>query len=886
MIAKAEYWHSLGHTIIPFFINPAADHGIHDKKPMILEYAQFEKTPQTKEEFNALDWRGCNGYSILLGHKAKNSKYLGIIDYDPKLNPMKGKDKPKTDTEIEADRAAIAKGAEILPYYPVTMMEMTVNHGKHLIFWSNQEVKTNGTFHDVAAIELLGKNAEGKASKLVVMCPSYGYESIGSDVIAEVEDLNEVFTKILKEHGVTKDEKSEVANQQDNYSFDISKIVDLSKLEDKGNGQYQGSHPIHDSSTEKNFSVDTKKNAWFCFRHNSGGGVLQYLAMKEGLIKCEDAKKGALRGKKWQETLQVAVAQKLLPESVLTQSEINPVILAKEIMKDHVFVTDKEANELYYYISEEDINKGIYSNSTEQLIKREIAKRLDEDFKARYYTEINEFITATAPLVKMDSAAPETLPIKNGLLNVLTKEMLEYSPDVYVTNKLNEVTFCKTESQTWQTFLDQVLPNKTQQRQLQQLVGHCLYKKIVTETCPILLGKGANGKTITLLTITKFLGGSKNVSSHSIQQLCYDKFATGEIRGKLANICADLPHKELLNTAIFKGLTSGDSLEAYIKHVQKTVSFTPTTKYIFSANQTPPVANEEDTFAWYRRFVFMDFNITFTGKQAKPRQELLDSLSTPAVFSEILNWALDGLAELMKNGDITDRPSTEEIRLQYIERSDSALAYFNKQVKVTNNPNDYVFIEIFYRDYVTYCNVKNLKPKTQGEFINTIKGHLLGAEKARIRPDKDTNPLTAYRYLSLTLTDGSNSVQGVQDVQGFQTTLPKTEKNQLENKSISQVIAQKPCTPCTPCTKPQEQEVKEPEKSGFREKENLEKSKPQFTYERIPPAEKCDFCSGHSVEFEIVTPKGDTLRKCPECFKKLRLAFPDAFFKDVREGGA
>ena len=122
----------------------------------------------------------------------------------------------------------------------------------------------------------------------------------------------------------------------------------------------------------------------------------------------------------------------------------------------------------------------------------------------------------------------------------------------------------------------------------------------------------------------------------------------------------------------------------------------------------------------------MDFNVTFTSDKAKPRQELLDSLSTPEVFSEILNWALDGLAELKTNGDITDRPTVEEIRLQYIKRSDSALAYFEDKVTCTNDSNDYVFTDQWFRNYVTYCHINNLKAKTQGEFINTVKQHSPG----------------------------------------------------------------------------------------------------------------------------------------------------------------
>jgi P4 family phage/plasmid primase-like protien len=853
--AAAEVYHELGMSIIPFYINEQADaNGVHEKKPRIDAYAKWQTTPQTDEEFKALDWSGCNGFGILLGKQTKDNRYLAVIDYDTKNNK-------KTPEEREAYQKAVTKGKEIFDAFPTTTKEKTVNEGLHKLYWSKVKPKTDGSYHDTAALELLGEN------KLCVMRPSYGYSNIGSDVITEVESLEETFYSILKQHGFSRNEESEFQNQQDAYSFEIGKIVDLSKLTKQANGyEYQGPHPIHDSTTEHNFCVNIKTGTWFCFRHNSGGGVLQYLAMREGIIKCEQAKKGALRGKKFHDTLELAVANHLLDEKVLTQSEINPVILAKDIMGDYVFVVEKETNELFFY----DATEGIYSNATEQLIKREIAIRLDENFKSRYYTEIKEFIIGIAPLVKMDSASPEILPIKNGLLNTLTKELTEYTPEAYVTNKLTEVTLNPTELiHVWRDFLDQVLPNKTQQKQLQQLIGHCLYKKIVTETCPILLGKGANGKTIVLLTITKFLGGSKNVSSHSIQQLCYDKFTTGEIKGKIANICADLPHKEILNTAIFKALMSGDSVQAYIKHVQKTGSFTPTCKYIFSANQTPPVSTEEDCFAWYRRFVFMDFNVTFTGEKAKPRQELLDSLSTPAVFSEILNWALDGLAELIKDGDITDRPTVEQIRLQYIRRSDTALAYFEDKVTITDDSSDYVFVDWWFRDYVTYCHINKLKAKTQGEFINTVKQHLPGAEKTRIRPDYEKgelkpNPLAAWRYVKV--------VPSVPSVPTSKNKRPKTKKNTLDKFPVLDGLVQKASTSDTPDTQKPKQD---PEKSAA---PGDSQTKPTWYAKDIPAGEKCD-CGKAPVTKEILTPQGDTLKRCEECLKKMRLQFSEAVWK-------
>lgn len=46
----------------------------------------------------------------------------------------------------------------------------------------------------------------------------------------------------------------------------------------RANGEIQGSHPIHGSTTGMNFSINTDKNVWHCFRCNCGGDVISWIA--------------------------------------------------------------------------------------------------------------------------------------------------------------------------------------------------------------------------------------------------------------------------------------------------------------------------------------------------------------------------------------------------------------------------------------------------------------------------------------------------------------------------------------------------------------------------------------------------------------------------------
>jgi hypothetical protein len=85
----------------------------------------------------------------------------------------------------------------------------------------------------------------------------------------------------------------------------LADLIDLTSFRHFGN-QYQGPHPIHGSETGVNLSLDLSKNVWHCFRHDSGGSLLEWIAVQEGIIDCADAVPGALRGEKFWQVLEVA----------------------------------------------------------------------------------------------------------------------------------------------------------------------------------------------------------------------------------------------------------------------------------------------------------------------------------------------------------------------------------------------------------------------------------------------------------------------------------------------------------------------------------------------------------------------------------------------------
>ena len=93
----------------------------------------------------------------------------------------------------------------------------------------------------------------------------------------------------------------------------IDQVAWPKNVKERHGSEVVGSHPLHGSKSGKNFSVNTAKNCWHCFRcgppgkHQGGGGPLEWLAVEAGLISCKDAKPGCLEDKKlFMKVLQIA----------------------------------------------------------------------------------------------------------------------------------------------------------------------------------------------------------------------------------------------------------------------------------------------------------------------------------------------------------------------------------------------------------------------------------------------------------------------------------------------------------------------------------------------------------------------------------------------------
>lgn len=113
--------------------------------------------------------------------------------------------------------------------------------------------------------------------------------------VTKAEFLEVFIPFIIGAEKLDKPSKTSYKVPQNPASLQLKDLIDLTGFKEHGL-TYQGKHPIHGSETCQNFVVNLDQNVWHCFRHGTGGGPLQWIAVSTGVISCKDSLPGTIRG--------------------------------------------------------------------------------------------------------------------------------------------------------------------------------------------------------------------------------------------------------------------------------------------------------------------------------------------------------------------------------------------------------------------------------------------------------------------------------------------------------------------------------------------------------------------------------------------------------------
>ena len=425
-------------------------------------------------------------------------------------------------------------------------------------------------------------------------------------------------------------------------------------------------------------------------------------------------------------------------------------LIASLIYKNcHVYTTRvDEKSEVWIYID------GIYVPQGKTFIK-EICRRVLGNRHSTHFSndvigkvEVDTYIDIDK---FFNQNIVEEVPVKNGILNVITEEITKFTPRKIFFVKL-PIIYDKTKAcPNIKKHLCKVLKEPDHSvPTMFELFGYLLYKENKFEKAVIMSGSGSNGKGKTLELMRSFIGG-ENCSFVSLHKMDDDAFAPCELHRKMVNIGGDISNVPLKESEVFKGLTGRDTMSVQRKFLPM-LHFKNYAKLIFSANQIPRPA--EDTPAYWRRWLMFEFPYEFVSmevylQKTKEEQEgfrvcdedIINKLTTSDELSGLLNKALISLKRLLKNRTFSDGKTREQIRELWIRKSSSFSAFIMDCLEEDNE--SFIPKQELKSRYMKYCHESKEKIKSEGD--KTIN-YLLTRDMSVI-PEQKTDKEFGYGYV-------------------------------------------------------------------------------------------------------------------------------------------
>lgn len=336
---------------------------------------------------------------------------------------------------------------------------------------------------------------------------------------------------------------------------------------------------------------------------------------------------------------------------------------------------------------------------------KHITNAVIDRIKARTYIREEDFAETDINLIC----------VKNGILNLDTLELKPFSPNHYFFNHINakfDPSCCCDE---FMKFLLSVV-RVSDARIIAETFGYCLRRKYDIHRAFMLYAPGRNGKGTLLRVLSAFLGQG-NVCSVTLQDLCEKNFARGDLKNKLANVCGDIGTGVITHSEVLKMLVGEDMIDADRKNASR-IRFMNFAKILASANKIPKCT--DITEGWFSKWIVIEFFYVkyVEGKVYDELNEdqkkeycvadlkLTDKLTTEHELSGILNLAIMGLRNIIKNGGFTFSQTTEQIRSFMLKKSDSYKSFVDECIEESLDHDE---PKTDIRDlYVKYCKYNGI----------------------------------------------------------------------------------------------------------------------------------------------------------------------------------
>lgn len=403
----------------------------------------------------------------------------------------------------------------------------------------------------------------------------------------------------------------------------------------------------------------------------------------------------------------------------LNDNEINTILRDEAFLKESFYIKNKLQYEKLakFLIDNENIVKindqlhiykdGYYSDNLLD-IEKIMLKYIQNSTKTPR-GEVLRYLELLCTNKKL--ANPKYIVFNNGVFDLETKELLEYSPKYIIKNKIPHNYNPAAKHELLDKTLNKICCNDKKLRYvIEEMIGYTLLRRNELGKSFILTGDGSNGKS-TLLDLINELLGEENISSVALKELS-DRFKTFQLDGKLANIGDDISNEYIPDNSTFKKLVTGEKVNVERKG-KDPYDFRNYSKLIFSANELPRINDLSGGLK--RRLVFIPFNAKFSKLDSDYDPFIKDKITTAAALEYLLKIAIDGLYRILNNNSITYSKACDQVWDEYEAINNPVVSFIDDHKIENESVND------VYRQYSVWCHESGLKPLSKIIFGKEVR---------------------------------------------------------------------------------------------------------------------------------------------------------------------
>lgn len=414
----------------------------------------------------------------------------------------------------------------------------------------------------------------------------------------------------------------------------------------------------------------------------------------------------------------------------------------RDVLVNHPHLRKNEIGMIFQY------HKGVYKMLSDQDVSDMILTGLYDDMLWGYRTKKNvsdkvACLLSIIPLLVLTDDKGYIANVKNGLLNIYTKELLPHTPDFVSLIQYPVEYDPNATAPNWDKCISDWMSGPEQEEKtklIKQFCGYCLSSSMLYDRALFMVGDGGNGKSTFIDTIGMVFG--PDATSHIDLESLYDKYGFNGLIGKRLNIIEEV-HGNYYQSNKLKKLISGEAVTIDKKY-KDMFTFRPQVKFAFSVNMLPRV--DDTSTGTERRILAVQF---LNNYRDNPNLALRSSVGLLAQeLPGILNWMIEGAIDL--SNDKKFITTQEQIRMldEYREENSSVEGFLSQCIAL----NEFTSIDTptLYEEYKIWSmSDGGRKVKANITFTKEVKAY--GAKGNRFTYEPRTSGHNEARFVGIEL---------------------------------------------------------------------------------------------------------------------------------------